>query len=369
MTTPDPAPRIPAELLRAQAGAILRAWGLDEADAATTAEVLVDADLKGIESHGTSMLEVYAPMVRAGQIRLDAKPRILRESASTALVDGMAAMGHPTGRFAMDLAIRKAEAADVGVVAVRNANHFGACGTYAERAVRRGLIAMVSCATRLATVVPTGGATPMLGTNPFAFAAPAGRHPPVVLDMATSVVPSNRIRVYGVQGKGIPAGWVVDGEGRDVTDAELGYRLLRERVGGLTPLGGGSTLTGGHKGYGLGLFAQILGATLAGASFTPLRLRTQGPADPDDIGLFFLALNPAAFRPLEEFTADLDDVLDTLREAPRADPAQPVRIPGDPEWEERARREATGLPMAPAVMSRLRAVARDSGCAWLLGAC
>jgi LDH2 family malate/lactate/ureidoglycolate dehydrogenase len=205
----------------------------------------------------------------------------------------------------------------------------------------------------------------MLGTNPFAFAAPAGRNPPVMLDMATSVVPANRIRVYGVQGKGIPAGWVVDGEGRDVTDAERGYRLLRERVGGLTPLGGGSTLTGGHKGYGLGLFAQILGATLAGASFTPLRLRTQGPSDPDDIGLFFLVLNPPAFRPLDDFTADLDEVLDTLRDAPRADPAQPVL--GDPEWALFAERSAKGIPVAPAVVGRLRTLAGEAGAAWLLG--
>lgn len=346
-------PRVPADLLRAQVVAILLAWGLTEADAATTAAVLVDADLKGIESHGVSMLDVYAPMVRAGQIRVDATARVVRESASTALVDGMAAMGHPTGVFAMDLA-------------VRNANHFGAAGTYAERAVRRGLIAIVSCATRLATVVPTGGTTPMLGTNPFAFAAPAGRHPPVMLDMATSVVPSNRIRVYGLQGRGIPAGWVVDGDGRDVTDAEEGWRLLSRRVGGLTPLGGGTTLTGGHKGYGLGLFGQILGATLAGASFTPLRLWTQGPSDPDDIGLFFLALNPEAFRPLEEFTSDLDTVLDTLREAPRADPAQPVLIPGDPEWARMEDRRANGIPMALAVLERLRRLTDDAEVPWTL---
>ena len=366
MHPPPDLPRIPAALLRAQVAAIGRAWGLSPADADTTAAVLVDADLKGIESHGVSMLDVYAPMVRAGQILVGAAARVVRESASTALVDGEAAMGHPTGVMAMDLAIRKAEAADVGVVAVRNANHFGAAGTYAERAVRRGLIAIVSCATRLATVVPTGGATPMLGTNPFAFAAPAGRHPPVMLDMATSVVPANRIRVYAVGGRSIPAGWVVDGEGGDATDAAEAWRLLTTRVGGLAPLGGGSPATGGHKGYGLGLFAQILGATLAGASFTPHRLRSQGPSDPDDIGLFFLALNPAAFRPLDDFRDDLDAVLDTLRDAPRADPDVPVRIPGDPEWAARADRAARGIPVAPAVLARLRAIAAEAGAGWIL---
>lgn len=313
--------RIGAALLRDQAVAVLRAWGMTAEAAGTAAAVLVDADLKGIDSHGISMLDFYEAQVRAGSIA--GEPRVVRESAITALIGGAAAMGHPAAAMAMGLAIRQAEAHDVGLVAVRNAQHFAAAGTYAEMAVRRGLIALVSCSTRMATVVPTFGAEPMLGTNPFAFTASAGRHEPVILDMAASVVPSNRIRIYALQGKGIPPGWVVDGDGRDVTDAALGWRLLFERLGGGTPH------TGGHKGYGLGLFAQILGSTLAGGSFSPVRNRTQRPSDPDDIGQFFLALNPAAFRSLEEFRQDLDAVFDALRDTLPADPAQPVLIPGD----------------------------------------
>jgi LDH2 family malate/lactate/ureidoglycolate dehydrogenase len=359
--------RVPPALLREQSELILRAWGVGADAAATTAAVLLDADLKGISSHGISMLDFYERLLLAGQIAVTGEPSLLRETTTTALIDGGALIGHPTAVLAMKLAIAKAEAQGLGAVAVRNAQHFGAAGTYAEMAARRGLIAMVTCSTRLPAVVPTFGTEPMLGTNPFAFAAPGGRHPPVILDMATSVVPGNRVRVYALEGRDIPPGWVVDADGRDVTDAALAWKLLFEGLGGgLAPLGGSSPLTGGHKGYGLALFAQILGSTLAGASFSPIRNRTQKPSEPDNIGHFFLVLNPAAFRPLDDFQDDLDAVLDTLRACPRADPDQPVLVPGDPEWRCMAERETNGVPVERGLLRRLREIADAAGAAWLM---
>ncbi|CAM3553903.1 Putative oxidoreductase YjmC [Bordetella sputigena] len=358
---------VPAESAHRQIVLIARAWGMSEADAGITADVLVDADLKGIDSHGISMLIFYDQIFRAGQMRMDAQPRIVRQTASTALIDGAAAMGHPTARMAMELAIRKCQAADIGAVSVFNSQHFGAAGYYAEMAARQGLIAMVSCSTRLATVVPTRGVEPMLGTNPFAFATPAGRHEPVILDMATSVVASNKVKVYALQGKPLPPGWALAPDGTPLTDSALAYRLLFDKQGGgLAPLGGHGTELGGHKGYGLSLFAQLLGSTLGGGSFSPIRNRDQRPGEPDNIGHFFLVLNPAAFRPLDDYTQDVDAVIDALTQSRPADPALPVLVPGDPERATHAQRARAGIPLPATLMERLREIADSAGAAFVL---
>jgi LDH2 family malate/lactate/ureidoglycolate dehydrogenase len=363
----DTMPRVGAAIARQQIEVILEAWGMSPRQVAASADILIDSDLKGIDSHGISMLMFYDQLYRAGQIDMKASPRIVRETATTALIDGNAAMGHPTSRMAMELAIEKALACDMGAVSVFNSQHFGAAGYYAEMAAERGLIAMVSCSTRLATVVPTFGAEPMLGTNPFAFATPAGRHPPVILDMSTSVVASNKVKVYALQGKPLPPGWALDANGNPLTDSAEAYRLLFERLGGgLAPLGGDGKTLGGHKGYGLGLFAQILGSTLGGGSFSPVRNRTQKSDEPDNIGHFFLAMNPAAFRPIEEYHADLDAVIDALRESQPADPSQPVLIPGDPERLTRVARSAEGIPMPDSLREKIREVAQSAGAPFLL---
>jgi LDH2 family malate/lactate/ureidoglycolate dehydrogenase len=354
--------RFSAASVRAQIEAVLRAWGMDEAKLQATAEIMLETDLRGIDSHGISMLIMYDQMQAAGQLRLQAEPRILRETATTALVDGGAGLGHPVALMAMDLAIAKARAHDVGVVSVRNSHHFGAAGCYAERAPAAGLIGIVSTTSRTVNVVPTLGAERVLGTNPLCFAAPAGRNPPFLLDMSTSVVAANKVKVYALQEKPLPVGWVTDGAGRPVTDAVFAYDLLfQDGEGGLTPVGGIGTATGGHKGYGLGIVAQLLSSTLGGGAFSPLRNQQQKPGDPDNIGHFFLALNPAAFRAPGEFETDLDEVLDTLRRTCPADPAHPVLIPGDPERASRAERLEQGIPMPESLVEKIEEIAARAG--------
>ena len=363
----EPTLRFPATLVRAQIEAVLRGWGMSERNIAVTADVMVDTDLMGIDSHGISMLMLYDEMNRAGQINVQAEPRIVRESATTALVDGAAGLGHPAAVMAMKLAIDKALRHDLGAVSVFNSHHFGAAGCYAQMAAEQGLVAMVTSSTRLVTLVPTFGAQPVLGTNPIAFAAPAGRHPPVVLDIATTVVAANKVKVYALQGKDIPAGWVVDGAGAPVTDSGEAYRLLFETFGGgLAPIGGDGKTLGGHKGYGLAVFAQILAGTMSGGSFSPIRNLTQKPSDPDNIGHFFLALNPAAFRPFEDFAADMDALVETLHGTRPADEAQPVLVPGDPERTARTERLASGIPLTQSLLERLRAIAQSAGAPFLL---
>jgi LDH2 family malate/lactate/ureidoglycolate dehydrogenase len=160
---------------------------------------------------------------------------------------------------------------------------------------------------------------------------------------------------------------VVDADGRPVTDSAEAYRLLFEGGGGgLTPLGGAGKELGGHKGYGLSLFAQIFGAALAGGSFSPVRNRTQRPGDPDNIGHFFMALDPAAFRPAGAFEEDVATIVDTLRATPPADAAEPVLLPGDPERAARDERLRNGIPMPPALVAKIREIAQAAGAAWLL---
>lgn len=360
--------RVPADRARRQIEDVLRAWGMDDALLRTTAEVMIETDLLGVDSHGISMLPMYDQMRRDGKLNLRAVPRVVRQSATTALIDGDAGLGHPVSVTAMNLAIDKALAHDIGAVSVFNSHHFGAAGYYAAMAAERGVLGMVASSTRFVSLVPTFGAEPVLGTNPLALSAPAGHNPPVILDMATAVVAVGKVKVYGLNGKDIPPGWVVDGQGRPMTDAAAALRTIMELPeGGINPVGGAGKELGGHKGYGLSLFAHILGGTLAGSSFSPVRNRTQGKADPDNIGHFFLALNPAAFRPAEDFRADLDVVVDTLRATPPADPAQPVRVPGDPERESRADRLAHGIPMPDTLKAQIRGIAEASGVEYLLG--
>ena len=169
----------------------------------------------------------------------------------------------------------------VAVVSVFNSHHFGAAGYYAALAAKRGMVGMVTSATRTIAVVPTRAKVPVLGTNPLAFAAPAKRNAPFLLDMATSAAANNKVKVYGLRGKPIPAGWVLDDAGAPVTDADAALEILYQtKKGGLTPLGGTAEMSS-HKGYGLALMVHILGGTLPGASFSPIRVRSQKANDPD----------------------------------------------------------------------------------------
>lgn len=346
-----------------QVALVLRAWGMPEGSIPVTVRMIVEADARGIDSHGISMLPYYAGMVRSGELALGGRPAIVRESHSTARVDAGAGLGHEAGVFAMETAIAKARAHDVGVVTVFNSHHFGAAGPYAELAAEAGLVGIVATTGRIPVVLPTFGLDRVLGTNPFAFAAPSARHGVVLLDMSTSVVAANKVKAYAFAGKPLPPDWVLDADGASLADAAEGERIIfRDTVGGLLPLGGAGTLHGGHKGYGLGLFAQILAGTLGGGTFPPLR--TQG--DKDNIGHIFIAIDPTAFREDGEFEADLDTMIDTIKAGRRADPAQPILVPGEPERIERQARMRDGIPLEPSLVAALSRVASDAGVAFLL---
>jgi LDH2 family malate/lactate/ureidoglycolate dehydrogenase len=356
-----------AARVRSQIVALLESWGMDPEIVRTTAEVMVETDLAGVDSHGVSMLMDYENSKSKGKLNLKARPHVVKETPVTALVDADAGLGHPAAVMGMKIAIDKAKAMGVGVVSVFNSHHFGAAGYYAALASKEGLVGMVTSATRSIAVVPTRAAVPVLGTNPIAFAAPARRNRPFLLDMATSSVANNKIKVYELNGKRLPAGWVLDGQGEPVTDPAAALKIIYEKKGegGQTPLGGTAEMSS-HKGYGLALLVHILGGTLSGASFSPIRVRTQKPSDPDRLGHFFLAIDPKAFRPDGAFEEDLDDVIDVLHGTAPVDPAQPVLVPGDPEAAARERRLREGIPLPASLLEKLRAICERSGVAFIL---
>ncbi len=358
--------RASAESVRAQISSILNAWGMPQDLIATTAEVMVETDLMGFDSHGISMLMQYDRKFREGRLKLTNHPRIEHQTVVAARVDAGANLGHAVSVFAMNLAADKAKEVGVGVVSVHNSHHFGAAGYYARIAAERGLIGFVASSARGITVVPTRAAKPVLGTNPLAFSAPTAKNRPFVLDMATSTVAVGKVKVYSFNDKPLPVGWVVDGDGKPVTDAAEGFRILMESpLGGLTPIGGTPELSS-HKGYGLGMIAHILGACLSGSAFAPRDTSKEGPTDPENIGHFFMAIDPATFLPAGAFQADLDEVIDYLRATPPTDPAKPVLVAGDPEDAERGSRLSTGIPIPDALAEQLKAVCDRAGVGYVL---
>ena len=357
---------VPADRIHRQLDAVLRAWGMSEAHARTTADMMLETDLRGVDSHGISMLPTYDKEFRAGRLNMRPVWKTLRDGPAMSLIDADASLGHPVSVHAMNLAVDKCRTTGVAVVSVVNSHHFGAAGCYTRIAADRGVIGMVTSSTRGVSMVPTFGAEPVMGTNPLAFAAPARRNPPFQLDMATTTVAAGKVKVHKLNHRPLPAGWVVDGGGQPVTDAAEAFAHVFERPeGGITPLGGPREV-GGHKGYGLAVMVHILGGALSGASFSPIRNRTQGPSDPHNIGHFFLAIDPRAFRPDGAFEDDLDQVIDVLHGARPADPAQPVLVAGDPEMATRQERLEHGVPVPDDLMVQLRAVAQAAAVPFIL---
>ncbi len=358
--------RVAADKIRQQLVSVFRAWGMSDPHAATTADLMVETDLRGVDSHGISMLPTYDKEFRSGRLTMRPTWKTLREGPAFALIDADASLGHPAAAYGMNLAVDKCLASGVAVVSVVNSHHFGAAGCYSKIAVDRGVIGMVTSATRGVTMVPTFGAEPVMGTNPIAFAAPARRHPPFSLDMATTTVAAGKVKVYKLNHTPLPSGWVVDGDGQDVTDETDAFSHVFEKLeGGITPLGG-TRDAGSHKGYGLAVMVHILAGTLSGASFSPVRNRTQRPSDPHNIGHFFMAIDPRAFRAEGEFENDLDQVIDVLRATRRADADRPVLVAGDPELAKRAERLEHGVPIPDDLMTQLREVAKSAGVPFVL---
>ncbi len=350
----------PAEKLREFTERVFRHLGVPEKEARVAAEVLSCADRRGIDSHGVARLSTYVELLGAGRINPRPAPRLVRETTSTATVDGDNGLGLVVGPWANDLAMHKADRAGTGWVAVCNTNHYGIAGYYPLQALERDMIGW-SMTNSSRGVAPLWGAERMLGTNPLAIAFPGGEEPAIVVDMATSAVAYGKIEIAQRTGKGIPEGWAIDSEGRATTSP-----AAMIAGGALLPLGSDRE-RGGHKGYALALAVDVLTAVLSGANWGPFApsfvLRWEPPARSvgKGIGHFFGAMRIDAFRDVDEFKAQIDDLVRTLRKTRPAPGTGGPLIPGDPEREAEEERARTGIPLLPPVVAELQVISKQTG--------
>jgi LDH2 family malate/lactate/ureidoglycolate dehydrogenase len=346
---------------RAQIKAILLAWGMPEENAEPTADILSWADLHGVDSHGMSMLPGYDRLRRSGRAKMDARPTIVKETPISALIDAGGGLGHVPAHFAMQVAIDKARRSGMAIAAVRNSAHFGATGYYTLMAANAGLIGMACTSASSIQVAPTFGKEAKLGTDPWSFAAPAGDgNQPFLLDMATTTVAAGRIRNKANEGLECPPGWVLNKDGLPSTDP----LEAREKGGFLTSLGG-SPENSSYKGYGLAAMVNILGSCVSGATLITDPQHTKKPQG-NDIGHFFMAIDPGLFREQSEFQADVARFCDDLRATKPIVPAQPVMVAGDPQWKNAERRMAEGIPVGAGLLNQVRQIAQASAAPWLL---
>lgn len=348
------------ERLHAFIVGVLMAMKMPPTPARVTARLMVRTDLRGVDSHGIGMLPRYVEWWQAGYIVPDAEPTVVRDDLATALFDGGKGLGHDVSTLAMQRAIDKARTYGVGIVACRNSNHYGAAANYSMMALDHDMIGLTTTNSPYVAMVPTFGRSAMLSTNPISFAAPAGRHAPFVLDMATTTVAIGKLTVASRWKTPIPTGWALDDRGTPTNDPDvaLAHRLL-------TPLGGTREL-GSHKGYGLGVMVDILSGVLSGAVYGDLFWRSdRRERRVHDVGHCFAAIDPARFRPLDEFKRDMDDMVEALRASPRVEGQERIYVAGEPEAECERRRRAEGIPLAPALVAQCNGIARALGVATL----
>ena len=331
---------------------VLAECGVSAADADTTAEVLVTTDAWGVFTHGTKALRGYAKKLRAGGLKAQGRPTIIRESASWAQIDGDASVGMVTGVFAMNCAIAKARTTGLSLVTVRNSCHFGAAGYYAQLAARVNMIGF-AMANDVPSVVAPGSKGPVLGSNPFAFSAPGGGYPPFLLDISTAVVAGGKVKALLADGKPIPPDWLIDLEGRPTTDGHL-YPLQAS----LTPMAG-------HKGYGIALMIEVLSGVLSGSAVRDKvgSWSTDELSRVTDHGHAFMVIDPATILGDNSFPNGMTSLIGGIKQCATVPEVGGLKIPGEMESERAAKAAAGGIPLPDDVWESLSGAAQDAGIA------
>ncbi|MEX2286524.1 MAG: Ldh family oxidoreductase [Planctomycetaceae bacterium] len=353
----------PIERLREFSSRVFQSFGVPAADADLAADVLALSDLRGIDSHGIARLFSYVGLLKAGRINPRPNITIVRQSPSTATVDGDNGLGLVVGPKANEWAMEKADAVGSGWVAVSNTNHFGIAGYYVLEAVARDQIGWAMTNTSPITA-PLWGAQRMLGTNPLAIAFPGLEEPPIVIDMATSAVPFGKIEMAQRRGERLPEGWAIDGEGRMTDDPK---KVIE--AGALLPLGF-DRLRGAHKGYCLSAMVDLLCGPLSGANwgpFTPpftVGLWSSDREVGKGIGYLFGALKIDAFIDPHEFKRQIDEWIRTFRNTKPAPGTGGPLIPGDPEREAEKIRRKAGIPLLMPIVEDLRRIAAETAVAF-----
>ena len=323
--------------------------GLKEEHARITAEVLVKTDTMGVFTHGTRQLRPLMKNFRMGRLKSDVEPEVAAEGPAWTIIDGNYAMPMVTATVAMRLAMEKAKAVGIAYSGVRHSSHFGAAGYYASMALAEDMIGISTCNVEPCMTVP-GARAKILGTNPIAYAVPAGKEKPVLMDIATSTVAATKVFAARAVGKKIPGDWLVDDDGLPTTDPS---RYPEE--GALLPMAG-------HKGYGLALFVEVLSAVLTGAAVTKeVSSWVLDVSDPTNEGHAFIAIHVGAMMPIEQFKERMDRLIREIREAPKAKGADRIYLPGEMEWERREQALKEGIFLPDHVVLNLEGLAEDVG--------
>lgn len=347
--------------LEALCRSIFEKMGCPKADAQVITDVLLAAELHGLSSHGMLRVKDIYELWRAGRINVKPTPRVVYETPSTATVDGDGAIGIVAAHFAMNVAIEKSRQAGTGWVAVRNSNHFGIAGYYAEMALKHDMIG-IAMTNANPLVAPTFSVSRLLGTNPLAVAIPAASQPPFVADFATTPIARGKLAIMGKKGEKAPLGYVQDKTGAPSTDPDI---LMQG--GAIVPLGGDYE-HGSHKGYCMGALIDIFSAVFSGANFGPFvppqvaYLPLLDESVGEGLGHFFGAMRVDAFRPADEFKASMDRWIETFRAAKPAEGHDRVYVPGDIEREKSERIMREGIKLVDSIDEDLQAIARELGC-------
>ena len=347
MTSPGAFVRVTADDLVRFTAAVLTEAGLPADDARTTAELMVEADLLGVDTHGVFRLTQYLDWLKAGAINKTPMIRVERRKGAVALVDGDNAMGHLVMKRCAEEAIAIAREFGIGWVGCHHGNHAGAAGIYAMMPVREGMIGLYGAVGPVRHMAPWGGITPFIGTNPLAIGVPAGARPPMLLDMATSTAAFGKIKVAADRGEAIPEGWAIGPDGLPLTDP--------------TKMAGASLLPiGGAKGYGLALAIGLIAGTLNGAAFNGPK--SSSPSDPSaasNTGQFICAIDLSAFGDPDVIRGEVDEVIDQMKSSPPRPGFEAVRIPGERSLALREANLAEGVPVAAPLFAKLAKLAAD----------
>ncbi|MEZ4869084.1 MAG: Ldh family oxidoreductase [Caldilineaceae bacterium] len=324
--------RVAPDTIQQQVVAILQAVNVPENHAQITAEILTAASLRGVDTHGVGNVVGYTQAIEEGRYTIPQTVEIVSESATTALLDCGNGLGFVAAHRAMEISIAKAKQHGVGMASVRNGHHIGMVGYYPMLAVAQDMLGMaVTNASR--SMRPAQGAHPRLGTNPIAFGAPAGQERPFLLDMATTTVASGKLGLARRLGVPIPEGWAVDSEGVPLTEPPA----QRSEAWSQNPLGN-TVEQGGHKGYGLAVMVDILAGVLSGGGFSAQLAGGENMT-------WTMAVDIAAFRPITEFKAMMDAMIQELHATPPEPDAEQVLVAGDPEFDTEIERRTRGIPL------------------------
>lgn len=331
--------------------------GCSEEDATLASDVLINADLRGIDSHGIARLIGYVRLWESNRINVNPNIQIVHQTPSTATVDADKALGLIAAPKAMKIAIEKAKNVGTGWVCVKNSNHFGIAGYHAMLALEHDMIG-IAMTNASALVAPTFGLEKMLGTNPIAVAIPAKKQPAFVADFATTTAANGKLEIAQRQNKLIPTGWAQDKNGTETQESDI-----LKKGGSLLPLGSDKT-HGSHKGYALGSIVDIFSGVLSGASFGPwappfpayIPMPSFMPGD--GLGHFFGAMRIDAFQDAETFKTKMDVWIERFRQTKPIDKNQPVLIPGDPERLISNQRKELGIPVEDEVLNSLKEISK-----------